>query len=384
MTRCIVHIGMHKTGSTSIQYSLRGFDDSRFLYARLGDDPNHSRPMLSLFVSQPELHHLFRRQGVDASAVSKYIEKTRTDLERAVVAANGRTLVISGEAISHFPQDALIRLRDDFHKRFEDVMIVGYVRSPAALLSSSFQEQVKIGAVNQFDLEQQYRSYRFKVEKFDEVFGQERVHVWKFDVGSFPDGCAVRDFCQRLGIELPSARVVRLNDSLSRQAVSLLYTYYRLGPMGATPMPGPKLMKCLTAMGNEPFRISSDVIKPILEKHRADINWMEARLGQSLHEKIDNYQAGDVRDESDLLCSDSAVAGKLLALLGDAAPPGVTGRNPEEVAQLVYALGVARKKRLRSPLSIGAHVAKKLTEALRRMGKSVETGFSVKKRRDSD
>jgi hypothetical protein len=375
---------MHKTGSTSIQSSLRGFDDSRFLYARLGDNPNHSLPMLSLFVSQPELHPLFRRKGVDAATISKYIEKTRTDLERAAAAANGRTLVISGEAISHFPRDALIRLRADFQKRFEDVMIIGYVRSPAARMSSSFQEEVKTGAMDKFDLERQYPSYRLRLGQFDEIFGRERVHLWKFNVRSFPDGCAVRDFCQRLGIELPSARVVRRNDSLPRQTVSLLYTYYKLGPNGATAMPGPKLLKRLTAMGNEPFRISADVIKPILEKHRADISWMEARLGQSLHEDIGDHQAGDVRDESDLLCTDSTVVGKLLALLGDAAPPGVTGKNPDEVAQLVYALREARRERSRSPASIGAYVGKRLTEVLRHLGRSVEMGFSMKKRKDSD
>jgi hypothetical protein len=238
--------------------------------------------------------------------------------------------------------------------------------------------------VDRFDIERQYRSYRLKLGKFDEIFSRERVQVWKFDVRSFPDGCAVRDFCQRLGIDLSSARVVRLNDSLPRQAVSLLYTYYKLGPKGATAMPGPKLLKRLTAMGNEPFRISADVIKPILEKHREDITWMEARLGQSLHEEIGDHQAGDVRDESDLLCTDSAVAGKLLALLGDAAPAGVTGKNPEEVAQLVYALREARRERLRSPASLGAYVGKILTEVLRHLGRSVETDFSMKKRRDSE
>jgi hypothetical protein len=137
-------------------------------------------------------------------------------------------------------------------------------------------------------------------------------------------------------------------------------------------------------MGNGPFRISADVIKPILEKHREDITWMEARLGQSLHEEIGDHQAGDVRDESDLLCTDSAVAGKLLALLGDAAPAGVTGKNPEEVAQLVYALREARRERLRSPASLGAYVGKILTEVLRHLGRSVETDFSMKKRRDSE
>ena len=53
MKRCIIHIGMHKTGSTSIQRSLQGYRDDRFQYARLGKTANHSLAMYSLFAADP-------------------------------------------------------------------------------------------------------------------------------------------------------------------------------------------------------------------------------------------------------------------------------------------------------------------------------------------
>lgn len=376
MTRCIIHIGMHKTGSTSIQHSLHGLDDNRFLYARLGDDPNHSLAMYSLFAPQPGLHHIHRSNGADAATIATYVEKMHTDLEQAIAAAKGRTLVISGEDISAFPRDGLVKLRDYFDERFDDVTVVGYVRAPTGLMTSSFQHRVKIGGPDRFDPDRQYRSYRGTFGNFDEVFGREKVNLWKFDIGSFPEGCAVRDFCTRLDIDLPPERIVRLNEALPRQVVALLYTYYRAAPNGASIMSGPereKLLDCLAAIGKDPFRMSADVIKPILDKHRADITWMEARLGKSLQEEIGDHRIGDVRDESDLLRPDPIVTRKLLGLLGNEAPSGVKGETPEEVAQLVHRLRELGSRQSTNQRSISAFVAGKIRDLQSAFQKGTES-----------
>jgi hypothetical protein len=78
-------------------------------------------------------------------------------------------------------------------------------------------------------------------EKFDDVLGRENVRLWKFDPPSFPNGCVVQDFCTRLGIALPRERVIRVNASISREAVQLLYTYRKLGRnFGALNITGPR------------------------------------------------------------------------------------------------------------------------------------------------
>ena len=93
---------------------------------------------------------------------------------------------------------------------------------------------------------------------------------------------------------------------------------------------------------HDKFRFSPDIVRPVLETNRADIQWMEERLGQSLHEELGAYRPGDVRDEADLLQPDPEVVKKLLALLGDAALAGIKGETPEEVAVLVHALREVR------------------------------------------
>ncbi|OGA47271.1 MAG: hypothetical protein A3G24_09155 [Betaproteobacteria bacterium RIFCSPLOWO2_12_FULL_62_13] len=342
MKRCIIHIGMHKTGSTSIQESLRGFSDARFLYPELRSAANHSLAIYSLFATRGDRHHLHRASGRDAAAVRAYNRVIESDLEEAIRAAQGRTLLISGEDISVLPKVDLLKLREYFQPHFDELVIVGYVRPPAGFLASGFQQRVKGGSVARFNVEQVYHNYKNRFVKFDDVFGRENVHLWKFDPKTFPGGCVVQDFCSRLDISFPAKRIVRLNESLSRQAVALLYAYRKLAPEhGFRAMKGAethRLGAVLAEAGNDRFRFSPDVTRPILEKHRADIEWMEGRLGQSLYEDLGGHQPGDVRDESDLLDPDPDVVSKLLGLLGDAAPEGVRGATPEEVALLVHAL----------------------------------------------
>jgi hypothetical protein len=342
MSRCVIHIGMRKTGSSSIQQSLNGFADGAFAYADINGHPNHGGPLYSLFADDPGRLGSHRRTRRSADEIAEYMRDARKGLERSIEHAGGKTIIYSGEVCSHlFTHSGLRRLHDYFAARFKRVDIVAYIRSPAGYIGSNFQQRVK-NAASRISLERDYFSYRKNLSKFDELFGREHVHFWKFEPKAFPGGCVVRDFCSRLGIEFPVERIVRANESLSREAVALIYTYRKRGRnMDSTSMTGPEnsnLVQRLMDIGRSPFRFSPDVLRPVLEKNRADIEWMEARLGQSLHEELGEHRHGDVRDESDLLKVEPELVKKLLALLGDRAPAGVTGTTPEQVALLVHNL----------------------------------------------
>ena len=341
MNRCVIHIGAHKTGSTSIQHSLSGFADEQFVYAKL-DSENHSLAMYSLFSRRPEKHHMHVANAADAKTVSAYVSGQRQELERAISVARGRTLIISGEDISSLPEGGLRRLRDFFTQRVDELKIVGYARSPGAFMASAFQQRVKSGMVTRFEIDRVYQSYRARFEKFDTVFGRDNVMLWKFDTTLFPSGCAVQDFCRRLSISLPRKRIVRLNESLPREAVSMFYTYRVLGPKHGYDImraqEGQELGDLLGTICKSRFRFSPDAVRPVLQKHGEDIQWAESRLEQSLAEPEGAHQPGDVRSESDLLEPDPEAVTKLIALLGKHAPKGIRGKTPDEVAHLVHAL----------------------------------------------
>jgi hypothetical protein len=338
MTRCIIHIGTHKTGTTSIQRRLDGFKNGEFYYARLAGHENHSLPIFSLFAPHPERHALHRAAGRDAHAVQAFNDQIKADLEKSITKARDRTLLISGEDIGYLPEGAIQRMHDYLKTRVDEVEIVAYVRSPAAYMASHFQERVKNLTIDWFDPARMYRNYRDSFSPFDRIFGRDKVQLWKFDPKAFPDGCVVQDFSRRLGINVPSQRVVRLNESLSREATAALYTYAKLGQRyGATAMRGGG-MKLGRLLPGSKFRFSPEAVRPVLAANQADLAWIDDRLGQSLAENLGEPQSNDIRSEEDLLQPDPQIVQRLKELLGRLAPPDATGETPDDVARLMHAL----------------------------------------------
>ena len=342
MTRCILHVGMHKTGTSSIQQSLNRFANNAFAYADFGGGAsNHGGVIFSLVGSTgaDRVRARARSAAGRGGAVPRTSAGARAALKQAVRRAGGRTLLLSAEGTLFLSADELRMLRAILNTDIDEIEIVAYIRPPAAYLGSFMQQLIKGGSLTEFSPARAYADYRRSLEKVDAVFGREHVHLWKFDPAAFPEGCVVRDFCRRLGVDLPAARVVHANESLSREGLGLLYTYRRFDRGGrVTGADKKELVEQVAAIGHTRFRLAPDVVRPILEHNRADIDWMEARLGESLAEDIGGAEAGDVREEADLLKPDQQAVASLLRLLADRVPAGVRGETPEEVARLVRAL----------------------------------------------
>jgi hypothetical protein len=334
MSRCILHIGMHKTGSTSIQKSLRGFSDDRFVYFE--DHLNRAN-------HGPALHALLDIKEPGSTPAD--FERAKRNLKKIVRRLGSRTLILCSERLFRFNRHQAEKLSTVLRGHgFDRIEVFGYIRAPGDYLSSVIQQRIKDGRKSSIDLRQtvegRYPRFRDQIGLYDEVFGRENVHLRKFDPSTFPSGDVVHDFCDQAGIDLPSERVVRLNESVSREVIALIFTYHELHEgLGLAPLTAPQnraLVDRLRPLGSTRFRLSPDLVKPILERHRADIAWMEARLGQPLSVELGEHRAGDVRDENDLLKPDPQLVDRLKDIVQT--PAGVRGDTPEDVVRLVHAL----------------------------------------------
>lgn len=345
MRKCIIHVGMHKTGSSSIQRSLNGFSNEEIVYAQFSNLPNHSIPLGSLFAPYPEKHwsrQLARRTGNKPPSsidLQSFIDKMRIELDNNLTNVGDRTLLFSGEGISRLPKKGLKKLYKFFKSKFEHITIVAYIRPPAGYISSAFLQRLKGGDLDR--LEPIYRSYRIDFCKLDEVFGPENVLLWKFSPKSFPGNCVVQDFCRRLGIAFPVSRIIRRNESFPKEIASLLYIYSKfseeLGLEKLTASMSRHLIAELSDVCYMKFRFAPSLIKPLLDKNREDIAWMEARLGQPLLENLSQDEPGDIREESDLLTPDPTVVRELRTRFG-AEALGIDNMNSlQVVAALVHA-----------------------------------------------
>ncbi|QKE65032.1 hypothetical protein HNE05_17285 [Aquipseudomonas campi] len=367
MHTCIIHIGMHKTGSTSIQHSLQGFADQHITYADLGDSPNHSYAIYDLFTQGAE-RGFFDVQP-DVSTIDAY-EKL---LLQAIADTGTRDLLISGEQISSMPPAALTRLRDFLAPHFQNIRVVSYVRPPASYLASAFQQRLKKRSPN-FEPMRLYRSFKDTFQKFDDIFGRTNVELWKFDSTTLHNRCAVSDFCQRLGLEFPAERIRTENESMSRQFVGLLYVYRKFAPELAASLQIAEvegLNRKLSGIWSDKFALSHELTQAIHQQHAADIAWMEQRLGQSLEETLRKEPKHAISREEDLIQTPSETIEGLYSALGKPHPQTTCQIHPVDVAELFHELRT--KPPGLQPSSWWASYRARLnstTQRLRRLGRT--------------
>jgi hypothetical protein len=339
----VVHFGMHKTGTSSIQESLfRRLADKRFYYVNFGI-PNASNGVTMCFRTDLERYGPLRKTGVTAEKLASRRAEALRRLSSEIEASAGRAAVISGEHIGKLSDAELRDMRKFLVERGRRTLLpIAYVRRPKEYMESAFQQRVR-GGLGRLNAERLFPEYRQRFAKFDTVFGRDNVRLSVFDPGRFPGGCVVRDFCARVGIEFSAEEVIRVNEALSLPALSLLFAYHRFGPgFGVGPrvlQENRLLVERLRQLPGPKPRLHSALVAPVIERRRDEIEWMEARLEASLGEELAAHDEGAVRSEADLLKFSAESLHWLAQQLG---PEHVRrchpAMSPEEVAAWVHLL----------------------------------------------
>lgn len=298
----ILHYGMHKTGSTSIQFLLhKNLIDERFKYLAISS-PNMSSDLATLFYDNPLDYQLNKKLGYTEADIQKIKDKLRGKFIDRLSESKNKTVIISAENISWMPLSALTRMRIFLEQYAEQIKLVGYIRPPKGFMESAFQQRVK-GGLNRLPLERLMPKYKYG--NLEKVFGENNVEYWKFDPIKFVNGDVVMDFCSRLSININSADVARINESLSSEAVSLLYIYNKYHERklsGRTALQAnQELINKLREIRGKKLFFHSSLVLPVLNSHMSSIRWMEERLGESLLDNIEKNDDVAIRSEADLL-----------------------------------------------------------------------------------
>lgn len=369
---CIVHIGMHKTGSTSIQATLQKVRiGNRYCYFDM-NHPNHTERIVSLF-SKERVCQAHLKKGWTQKEIEAYKEETRVLFAQNLRECTHQTMILSGEGIIGLTKEELIDFKAFLCESFEKITVVAYVRPPIAYMESYFQELIK-GGTGHFVVERIYPGYRKLFEKFDQVFGKENVHLWKFDPARFPKEDVVLDFSQRIGIDIKANEVVHVNESLSAEALSLLYIYRKYGPgygKGPTVIrENNRLISELKKIGTGKIGLAQDLAEKIIHHNEEDLRWIQERMGESLSENTSLNGRIFINSEEDLLqISNNSIEALKNLLKADIKTPEPSDFS--EIASMVHLL----RQQLEECFEIDNHTQKriiKITELvkdLRRSGK---------------
>lgn len=177
-----LHVGMHKTASTTIQAGLKDFTDGTTRYARLGP-ANHSVPMLTAFAADPAAHPYYTKRGIGPGEVAARRAKIRAILMDEIRSSE-RNLVISGEEMTVLGAADLRDMRDTLAPQARRLHILAYLREPVGYASSAFQQVSRQRKARTIRIPRP--NYRRRFEPFTEAFGREAMEFVAFHPLPFP------------------------------------------------------------------------------------------------------------------------------------------------------------------------------------------------------
>lgn len=309
MPTCILHAGMPKTGTSSIQVSLRfGLEDPRFRLLTLGQD-NAIFFLQALFADEPRKWWVFRRKGYSDARIRRFRDRFDRRLRRSLRRAReaGATPIVSAEDCWMAPKAFLERLKAFMAEEGFETRVIAYVRPFRGLVESLFQQQVKLPA-SVIDLdwrperarERPILDYAQRLANLEDTFGRERLVVRQFARKGLAGGCVVRDFCTSLGIELADTAIVRVNESLPADAVRMLYCLNRFATGSPPPIWKSRLLaRRLKDLGGETLRFHSAALAPLADHIARQEREVLGRFGIDLREDRPADDASCIREEAD-------------------------------------------------------------------------------------
>lgn len=228
----VLHIGMPKTGTTSIQEAF-GRNNKKLrkegIFYPAKKPYNHANTFAPIFLEN-RLNTIYFKQhkiNTEEKAQKKVIELKRywnKQFESNAV----DTFIISAESLYRLSTNEIAELKAFVAPFFDDFKVIVYIRKPEVALKSLWGQYVKTLSEQHspkalFDSVVKTYNYHF-VERWAEAFGTDKVIVRPFEQSAMVNGSLLDDFSISIGAEaglFPKDMVA--NESFGRHALALLY-----------------------------------------------------------------------------------------------------------------------------------------------------------------
>jgi hypothetical protein len=362
--KIIIHAGMHKTGSSSIQSHFGNTQYDGLTYARWRT-VNHSGLFVLLFQDPDKAAHFhgFRALG---SEYCSMLPQLRSEWTASLIddmnSLGDNTLLFSGECISSagIGGRANPRMAEFFRRWTTDITVVAYVRGPRSYAVSAFQQRLK-ASLRRLDLTEVCRDYRGSISQLDDVYGAPSVLLKPYARKLLINGDVVQDFAAFLQLKMNETPEVESNTTLSAEATALLYVQRRLGKGFVKGFPkafqaNRLFINSLRPVGGSKMGFADSLWNPVWEAKKVDLDWIEKRMGQPLP---DAHGPGEVEIASEQDLFDLAIAseGALRAVI----PEALHNRDPDPLTRLNATLEALRQHCYKQVLLQPNQVAKSLS-----------------------
>ena len=230
MKTLVLHIGMAKTGTSTIQNSL-GQASAALRERGISCAPwqpfNHSFDFTVMFMDEPKKSFLYKQlspidDGAWADRLHQLREKWRGLFEQVV----DGTCIVSAENLPRLSASEIQQLQEFAAPYFDRLRAIVYVRDPLKAIRSQWEQDVKelrepMSGEEVLQRTKIRMGYRF-LERWATCLGRENLTVRKFDPAAFHNGSLLDDFFHALGLQ-----------GLTEDVVEEVESNQSLGPEGA-------------------------------------------------------------------------------------------------------------------------------------------------------
>ncbi len=224
MKQCILHVGFHKTATTSIQLTLANnsevLREQGYIYPcfnRKGRKIiNHSSPFYSVFCEHPERYHINIRVGDNEN-----IEEANQDYLNQIknILNLDSNIIISGEDISILSKKGLCKIRDLILQNGFNLKVFCSVRRPYSFTCSEIQERIKSGTGILSSIFVPSKTENIK--KLKQVFADE-IYFFNFENDCINSLGPVKSFIKRIGIDSANMDMISSNEGLGNISTRVL------------------------------------------------------------------------------------------------------------------------------------------------------------------
>lgn len=295
MKEVILHIGLHKTGSTSIQTALKGYNKNGVKSIAF-KEANHSIPMFTIFSNNRYKYHIWKKQELSKDDIDKkrneYLDILKKELRNEKV----KTLIISGEDLSSLNDHEVKVLSEFLNAEQVSTTIVCYVRHPLSWAASAVQELAKNG--NSFPNLDNF--FKVRLGKYIEFFGKKNMKVFDYQKSSAKEKSVVKHFSKILSIDLKDPP--RANESLSALQFSLIRNLNKLNLQKTSHRARDLILSHImriesTATSQHSKKVNEQYFVNLITKSSIeDCNWLNKEFGiqykinkSKVDENLDDY-----------------------------------------------------------------------------------------------
>lgn len=292
-----LHIGVHKTASTTIQNTFFNerskLEEAGILYPEFKIDniviSNHSIPLYSLFCEEPEKYHINVCYGYTTNKTIQQLHNNyRQQLKEQISGFQGETMIISGEDIWLLSTNELKNLKTWLTKITYDevnISVVLLCRHPVTRFRSGLQGSVcNFGlpiekAIERNLLRPQF--YQNLIMSFSEVFGRKKIAALKYEDAIKHSFGPAGAFLSIINKDLPDKIrpvVIKDNSASNYESFELINTinqscYYKSENL-YQPQRITEINELFRNMPGQQYKLPQGLSQKVWETLSVDANWL--------------------------------------------------------------------------------------------------------------